>query len=371
MHGITTGFLFLLQQQRYFKEDDPFQGMILLISAGAVVVLAVVIHFIRNGTSRKITGDTKTTVTPRKFNAFTLRRVAGSYGLDREQTKLLEYIFRSDAVSDPERVMKNPVVLDRHFKRAFKNIEKNSTTDEDAQERMVKLFSLRNLIEGNSGVADASSSHLSENTPAILTAGKESYPVKVIVSRGKNVVTEFPRNSLGTPIRLTKGTKVTLSFFTKSSSGFCFEGQVYGSTNTNHGQGLQISHSGKMKALVKRKFRRRQIDIQCEFNFVRVEETGSGRKKTSRLVVDSKLYTGTIQDISIGGCSMKSSAPIQVGSRLKMSVDHDDNYPINVLGQAIRSNRSVAGTIIHIKFIKVPRRAFNSIGAVVFGYSED
>ena len=370
MHVITTGFFFLLQQ-RYFKEDDPFQGMILLVCIGAVVVLALVVHFVRNGTSRKISGDSKTTVTPRKFNAFTLRRVAGSYGLDREQTKLLEYVFRSDAVSDPERVMKNPVVLDRHFKRAFKNIERNSSTDEDAQERMVKLFSLRNLIEGNSGVSDASSNRLSENTPAILTTGKENYPVKVILSRGKNVVTEFPRNSLGTPIRLTKGTPVTLSFFTKSSSGFCFEGQVYGSTNTNRGQGLQITNSGKMKPLVKRKFRRRQIDIQCEINFVKIEESGSGRKKTSKLVVDSKMYTGTIQDISIGGCSLKSTAPIQVGSRLKMAVDYDDNYPINVLGQAIRSNRSVTGTIIHIKFIKVPRRAFNSISAVVFGYSDE
>jgi hypothetical protein len=56
---------------------------------------------------------------------------------------------------------------------------------------------------------------------------------------------------------------------------------------------------------------------------------------------------------------------------MKMSIEQDDNYPINVLGQAIRSNRSVAGTIIHVKFIKVPRRAFNSISAVVFGYSDD
>jgi hypothetical protein len=45
---------------------------------------------------------------------------------------------------------------------------------------------------------------------------------------------------------------------------------------------------------------------------------------------------------------------------------------INVLGQALRINRSgAAGTIVHIKFLKIPRRAFNAINAVVFGYHED
>jgi c-di-GMP-binding flagellar brake protein YcgR len=97
-----------------------------------------------------------------------------------------------------------------------------------------------------------------------------------------------------------------------------------------------------------------------------------GRKRETKLVVDTRKYTGTVLDISIGGCSLKASAPIQVGSRLKISIDYDDNTLINVLGQVLRTNRSgAAGTIIHIKFLKVPRRAFNSISALVFGYDDD
>jgi hypothetical protein len=358
--------------QTYFKRDNPEEARILVIAIGVIIVVSVLGYFIRHGFSNPMAGKNKASgAIPRKFNAFTLHRIASSYGLNREQTKLLEYVFRNDAVSDPERVMRTPALLDRHFKRAFRTIEKNSSTDEESQERLVKLFSLRNVIESSSGTDDTSSARLSENTPAILVNGKDSYPAKVLSTKGQTVVVEYPRNALGTPIRMTKGTRVSLSFFTKSSNGFSYDGTVGGAVNTDHGQGLQISHTGRMKPLVKRRFRRRTIDISCEFYFVKIEETGTGKKKTAKLVVVNRKYTGTIKDISVGGCALKSSAPIQIGSRLKIIIDYDDNYVINVLGQVIRTNRSAAGTIIHIKFLKVPQRAFNSISTLVFGYNDD
>ena len=371
MSGITSEMYFFLLQQKYFKEDNPVEARILIIAIAVVIVFSFLINIFRHGlnTSAANKGG-KAPVAPRKFNAFTLHRISTAYGLDKEQTKLLEYVFKNDAVSDPEHVMKNPAILDRHFKRAFRTIEKNSTTDEDAQQRMLKLFALRNLLE-NSGTDDNTSFSISENASAILASGQDSFPVKILRSRGLNVITDIPRNILGTPVRLTKGTKVVLSFFTKSSSGFSLDGQVAGSVNTDFGPGLQITHSGKKKPLAKRKFRRRQADIPCEFFFVNVVESGSGRKKTSKLVVDSKRFKGVVQDISVGGCSLKTSVSIQVGSRLKLNLDHEDNNIITVLGQVLRSNRSSSGTILHVKFLKVPSRAYNSISNLVFGYGED
>jgi hypothetical protein len=347
------------------------EGRILLIAIAAIIVLLVLLYFMRHGFSRTLIGNSKTSVTPRRFNAFTLRRITSTYGLNRQQGKLLEYVFRNDAVTDPEKVMKTPALLDRHFLRAFRTIVKNSTTDEDAQERFARLFSLRNAIEASEGIGEDAQPRLTENTPAILAVGKENYTVKIIISRGQSVVTEVPKNLLGSPIRIPKGTKITLSFFTKSSNGFIFDGNVIGVISTDFGPGLQITHSAKSKPLTKRKYRRRQIELRCEFYFVNMEESGKGRKKVSRLVVDSRRFAGVIQDLSAGGCSIKTSAPIQVGSRLKIAVDYDMDHPINVLGQVIRSNRSRAGTILHIKFLKVPTRSFNSINILVFGYNED
>jgi hypothetical protein len=364
--------LFLLQTQ-YFKEDDPVAATILLIAIGALIVISLAVGFIRNGVQGG-KGRGRTAVTPRKFNAFTLRRIANTYGLDKDQTRLLEFVFRNDSVSDPERVMKNTTLLDKHFKRAYRTIEQNAETEEEVQQRLVGLFSLRNTIEGSvtGGGGAASTSQLAENTAAVLSSGKESYPVRVISSKGEFVVVESPRNALGTPVRIPKGSKVSLSFFTKSSKGFSFDSKVIGAADTPHGPGLQLSHSGKAKALVQRRYRRKQVTAGCVFYFVFVETAKTGKKKVPKLMVDSRRFVGTILDVSIGGCSIKTSAPVQVGSRLKIDIDYTDDSTITVLGQALRTNRTGAiVTIIHIKFLKVPRKAFNNINALVFGYDEE
>jgi hypothetical protein len=105
--------------------------------------------------------------------------------LDKEQTKLLEYVFRNDAVSDPERVMKNPVVLDRHFKRTFKIIERNSETEEAAQERLVRLFALRNALDSAPSDEGAASSRIAENSQASLVYEGGSYSVRYCSPGGK------------------------------------------------------------------------------------------------------------------------------------------------------------------------------------------
>ena len=372
MAGITPGTYLFLLQDSFFREDNPLDALIIGAGLGFVIIIAIVVRVIRGGSDSSDSNRRKKSGTAiRKFNAFTFHRVASAFGLDRENTKLLEHVFKNEGVSDPEKVMKTPHMLDRHFKRTFRTIEKNSNTDEDAQERLLRLYTLRNAIESAPVLDGEPTTRLTENTPAIISCEKDSYPVKILVSRAQVVVTDFPKNALGSPIRLNKGTKVSLSFFTKSSNGFSYQGQVIGSVNTDHGPGLQINHNGKMKPLVKRKYRRRQTDIHCEFFFVNIEETGSGRKKVSRLVVEKRRFTGNVQDISNGGCSLKTPTLVHVGSRLKISLDYDPNYPISVLGQVIRSNRSSSGTILHIKFVKVPRRAYNSISGLVFGYHDD
>jgi len=363
--------LFLLQVPQitdFIWEEDPMQVKIVLIALAAIIAIAIVVNILRNGIGTEGKGIMQ--MTPRKFNAFTLFRIASSYGLDREQTKTLEYVLRNSAVDNPERVMNNIALMDRHFKRAYRAIEKNSSTDEEAQERLAKLFSLRNVIEVAADPGSASPPRLSENTPAVLIVEKDNYHVKVLSARGNNVVTEVPRSPLGSPARIGKGKNVTLSFFTKSSEGFSLSGHVAGYLETDRGSGLQITHTGKLKPLVKRMYRRKQVSIRCDIFIVHLSEP-EGKKKPPRLILDSRKFAGTVLDISAGGCAIKTSASIQAGLRLKISIDYDDGQFIHVLGQVLRTNRSgTAGTILHIKFLKIPRRAFNSINAMVYEYDD-
>jgi hypothetical protein len=364
--------LFLLQNPQYWKEDNPIEGYILLGIAGGLILIALVAGFVRNGINTGAgPGGAKSAATPRKFNFFTLRRIAKNYGLNRDQTRLLEFIFRSNEVGDPEQVMKNAALLDKYFKHAYRAIEQTSKTEEEVQQRLVSFFSLRNAIEAAAVPGSAASTKLAGNTAAVLSTGKESYPVRVISAQGTSVVVENPKNALGTPVKIANGSRVTLSFFTKSSKGFAFDSKVTGVTGTSRGPELQLSHSGEAKPLAQRRYRRKQVTTGCVLYVVVVETVKAGRKKVSKLVVDKRRFVGTVQDISIGGCSIKTSAPVQIGERIKLDIDHGGGSALTVLGQILRTNRAgVTGTIIHVKFIKIPRKAFNNINALVFGYDK-
>jgi len=364
--GLLPGFN-LLQfriDPNLFQGDDPTNAIVLISVIGAIILITIIVGII-HGATKKSSGMGGSGG-PR-FYSFSYRRAIASYGLNKEQSKLLTNVFKTNAVRDPERVLQNQSSLDRIFQNAYRSIERNSRTDDMAQRLLTQLFSLRNAVDGPPASDRAQDNRIASNTPAILVIGKENFPVKILSSDSNTFITDIPKNSLGTPLRLTRGTNVSLSFFTQSSKGFSYIGRV--SEPVAGGRsGLRIVHGGQVKTLVKRNFRRKQVNMECEFYNVNLEVTSHGRKRTSRLVTGNKKMTGTVLDISAGGCSMKTSTPPTVGSRVKMSIEHDKFY-INVLGLVLRTNRSAGyGTILHIKFIKVPRKAFNSIGALVFGY---
>jgi c-di-GMP-binding flagellar brake protein YcgR len=124
--------------------------------------------------------------------------------------------------------------------------------------------------------------------------------------------------------------------------------------------------------MTQRRFRRRQAVLSCGFNLVRIE-AAKGRKKGTRMVVDPRRFTGKLVDISIGGCAIQSAATVPVGSRMKIEFEYARSVvPVAVLGQVLRINRgNVTSTIFHIKFLKVPRKAMNTINTIVFEYSEE
>jgi hypothetical protein len=114
-----------------------------------------------------------------------------------------------------------------------------------------------------------------------------------------------------------------------------------------------------------RRFRRRQVVLPVSFYMVRLEE--SGRQKKTKLVVDKRRLTGNIMDISAGGCSIKTTAAVTSGMRLKIETTVNGSS-IAALSQAISTNRTGISTIIHIKFIRVPGRSMNIINALAYEY---
>jgi hypothetical protein len=265
-------FYLLQDGVSYFKEDDPLAGTIVLVGIGGVLLIALVVNLLKNGLNfgaKRASGGTQ-----RHFSIIALHRAVKPYGLSHDQIKVLEYVFKSNGVTDPNHALGQPAVLDKYFKKAYKQIEKSANTEEEAQQRLALLFSVRNIVDmaQNTSVQAPSTQQLSVNQAAVLTVNQESYPVKVLSAKGDGILVDCPRNAIGTLIRFPRGTRITLAFFTKTNKGFSFNSQVLGVVDTPSGPALQLSHSGRPKAMTQRRFRRRQSILACGYYFVRVEE---------------------------------------------------------------------------------------------------
>jgi c-di-GMP-binding flagellar brake protein YcgR len=370
-----VGNLFLLQADvQYFKQDDPVAGTIILAVLGLVILVVFVSNIIKNGVNPGKSGGGGGSGS-KHFSTFALHRVAKNYGLRKDQTKVFEYVLRSSGITDPEHLAATPTALDKVFRRAYKQIEKSANTEEEAQQRMAMLFSVRNTIDmyHNTTPAAPSTQHISANMAAVLTVNGESYSVKVISSKNDGIQIDCPRSAIGSLIKFPRGTRVSLAFFTKTNKGFSFDTQVLGATDTSFGPALVLSHSGRPKPMTQRRFRRRQITTaSCDFYQVRMEEAKS-KKLPPRMVVDTRRMTGTPVDVSIGGCAIKTQTSVPAGSRLKIEFSTVKTaLPVAVLGQVLRINRGgISSAIMHVKFLKVPRKSMNTINSLVFEYADD
>ncbi|MDR2923021.1 MAG: PilZ domain-containing protein [Treponema sp.] len=363
-------YLLRVDVSSFWKTEKASSNDAYFFLIGIVVIIGalIIINFLKKrspGKRRPVLSSSAGTGSGQKhFSGFALYRAVSGIGLDRDQTKMLDYVLKTDDVVDVEKSVNSPALLDRHFKRAYQKIERTAGSEEEAQQRLALLFSTRNVLENTSGNNISSTLQLPENITAILNVGKEKHPVKVISAKSDALNVECPQNTLGTAIKLPKGSNLNIVVFTKNNKGFSFSSRVLGSSTTHGVQVLHLAHSKQLKQLSQRRFRRRQAAIPTNFFFVYAESGGK------RLVVDKRRLTGSIMDISAGGCSIKTTMQVSGGAKLKIEFVEGD-VSVAALGQVLRTNRSGINTIIHIKFLKVPRKSMNTINAFVYEYGDE
>jgi len=366
--------LFPLQQGAMIRLEDPTFSTKDMIIGLVVAVVIVGGLILLNALNRKpgISGKKRSGVPSSSGGGFSfmtamaLHKIARTLGLNHDQTKMLDYVFRLDDVIEPERSINNPALLDRHFRKAYRVIENAATLSAETQRKLAILFSTRNLLENSVLASVTSTKMLRDDTIFMINTGKEKVNVHLVNAKGDYLLVEPPKNVLGSQIKIQRGTRLTILFFTKSNKGFSFETRVIGYTSYNSHPVMQLAHSNQIRFLSQRRYRRRQTSIACNMFLVYVE----GNKKKQRLIVDKRRLQGSVQDISVGGCSMKILAPVQVGARFKIEFMQGDEN-VAALGQVLRMNRAGMNTIIHIKFLRVSQRSMNVINAFVYEYGKE
>jgi hypothetical protein len=364
-----------LLQVSYLRESDPTLAIILFGIICVLIAVSVIYNFSKHGIGSTGLTTGRLKKAPIRFSGWALRKVAASYGLDSTQTALLDKVFRKAQVSDPKTTLSNPEVVDRHFKRAYREIETTAETEAESENQKTVLFSIRTAVDStqNSQTRVVSTRRLPDGLAAVLTGGKgETYPVRILSAKGERLLIEAPRSSIGTPVKFSRGAKLTLSFYTKSSQGYRFETRALNMDSTPKGPALELAHTDHVASLPNRRHKRKETRISCYFSLVQIIQHQQGRKIVKETIVDERRAMGTIVDVSVGGCAIKSAAAFRTGEYAKVEFNDSQDRPMAAFGRIVRTNKTGSvGGVMHMQFLKTTRKALNAINATVYGYDAE
>lgn len=353
----------------HFTEGEPTQGAIFFL-IGLVAVLAFFVitsafkKYVKDPSSvgaKNLDDDDPEKPSQRQFSAFAFKLLARKCGLNSEQTKMLDYALKADGVKDPVKSIGSSELLDKHFKKAFRLIQKNTENDEEMQKKFDVLFATRSMLESSVEDLDITSSReVSENVNVFINIENDRYSTNLISAKGETFDVACPTTASGEAVKLAKGTKLEVFMLTRSGrSNLTFKSRVAGLVEQQRGAAkLKLEHSEDIKYIFQRKNRRKEAGLQCGVFLV----SNVGK----RLVVDKKRINGTIADISAGGCAIKTSAAISPGTKLKIEFTEGKGANVAVLGEVLRSDKSV----LSIKFLKLARKSLNIINAFVYDFNQ-
>ncbi len=358
---------------KYIMQASRFQGLNSGSSTSAIITLAVLFGFIvimvivaRRGSARKKAGPGKGYYSMSNF-----KRISRKMGLEHYEIKILTELAGKNKIANPVAFLHNSTSLDTALKRAIEEIDSLGSEENVKENRKAMLFRIKQKIERNAqNKATFLGTHqLQINQPLAIspeTGGR--YQSKVVSNLKNNLSIQIPENNKGQQIRWPKSTKMKVFFWKRNGQGYSFSSKVMAYNTIRNLPCLFISHSNNIQQAQQRKYRRKELEKPAYFFPVRVITTGFGRGKQKKAYVDTRSNSlGTVIDISAGGCSLKSSYPLDHGELIKIEFETYKGSNITVFGKILSMHRiKPYGGIMHIRFTKVSRAHMNKINTYVY-----
>jgi hypothetical protein len=311
----------------------------------------------------------------RRFSRRTFRRAATQMGLNQVQVRTLENLVRKYDVPSPMTLFSNPTLLDRTLRRAIDEIGMSGANESVRESQRLTIFRIKQAIERNATKAAPirSTKELKINQALTVSPDKGGrYQSRISANLKDSLGVRIPVDNHNNEVRWAKGARLKVFFWKKNGEGFSFTTKLLAYQSIRGIPSLLLAHSSGVKQEKQRRFRRKYIDRPIYFYPVQVITQGSGRNAVKRAMVEkNRGALGTMKDISAGGCSVRSSYPLQTGSLVKLEFETARGHNVGCYGKVMRTRPSrPAGGQMHIMFTKVTKRNLNEINTFVYEYDE-
>jgi c-di-GMP-binding flagellar brake protein YcgR len=268
-------------------------------------------------------------------------------------------------------LLSNSSALDITLRKAIKEISESSSSDQVKEAHILTLYRIKQTIERNSQPKKAvsTSKKIGVNQVVALTPESGGRFLSRLVSNLKGgIAAEIPVDKNGTQIRWPRGSLVTLFFWKANGQGFSFQSKISGYSTVRGVPCLMVKHSNAVHEAQQRRYRRKPLERPCYFYPVRIMVVGTGKNAEKKAYTETKNHTlGTVLEVSVGGCSIKTTYPLGKGSLIKVEFETGKKAQIAAYGKVVSMVRiKPLGGIMHVMFTRLSQSHMNKINAYIY-----
>ena len=357
----------LLQQDiQFFASPNSNSNRITAIVLAVVVAIGVIAVLINN---RRAGGA------PKGGPRGGLNRQAKKLGLTAEQRRALKQLVVGLNLQNPERILSNSTYLNHALRRRIDQLDASDAAEPQREQEKSLLFSVKRTVQNATlklRVMPSSRQIRIGQLVNIRTAEGGSHESLITSNVHNGLGIEVPYARRGGTTNWKKGTPLQLSFVADQDRMYSFRTRVMGYNKVGGASVMFIEHATNIRQSQKRRSPRREYDRPCYYYPVTVITVGRGRKARKQAFVNkNRRIFGRFEDLSAGGCALRTQVPLSAGSILKMEFEAVDGTPISLFGRVRSVDRTRArGRLMHIMFTRVSRKNVNQIQSYVYGLVE-
>ncbi|MFP4373492.1 MAG: PilZ domain-containing protein [Spirochaetaceae bacterium] len=360
----------------FFENPDPTTNIMALAVFGALLLVLALGAFLSARSSPSRPGGGGGAGGGGLLAGVNLKRLARSAGLSRDQIRTLQGLVKRYNVQDHARLFTDNAYLTNLVRRAVRDLDTSSMADDERESLKYIIFQIKRLISLHMGgrTTLGSTRRLRAGRDMQISDDKTQWYETLIASNlPEALVVTSPVDRYDRPILWSKGTAVSCRVVAEGTGKvYTFDTHVTGVRKSRSGTGMLLAHTTRIEASQKRRYPRREMDMPVFFWPVFIMTVGTGRHAKKRAFVsDERRGFGRLEDISAGGCSIRSQRPLKAGTLTKVEFETWDRTKLTAFGKVRSTQRTpLRYGIMHIMFTRVSRKNLNMIQSYVYGIAE-
>ncbi len=354
------------------RQNSP--AVQIAIAVIVAIALIIIIRQLYNSFRARIAEIEKNS--PRKkLDVRSFRKVGTRLGFSAQDLSFLEQQCKRFEITYIPLISNTEYCITTVFKRIFEGMCENPENIEEAdlESNKLALFMLIYKIElaKRSLSLLTSTSAFTEGLPiSYISEDGNHHASRIIENNKSGLFLEVALNSHGLPVQPQPLSKIKLYFELHGGIAYQATTRVMRYQTRNGVEELVLIHSHDVEFFQRRKFRRKDVSLDCTFNAVAITEPRPGNKV---FTAQPREYIGKLANISASGCRMTTSIPIKADQYMKISVLLPNGERGTMIGIIVRSRREINRNVcvLNIRFIRMQKKMQNNIFALVYNYENN